>query len=60
MNIHPVIGIQQTDIESDDFAVHYMRTRIENGDDVDNEEFSFFVKKSFELIRNLKLLLGTR
>lgn len=56
MNLFPVT-IFHTDFENDDFAVISMRNKIETGDEVDNEEFSVFIKKSIEVIRNLKVLL---
>ena len=56
MNLFPVT-IFHANFENDDFALISMRNKIETGDEVDNEEFSVFVKKSVELIRNLKRLL---
>ena len=44
-------------LDYDDFAVSTMLTRLQTGEDVDNEEFSAFVKKCQDLIRNLQMLL---
>ena len=55
---HSIIPIPETLIDIDDFAIITMRTRIETGEDVDNEEFKLFVKKCQDLIRNLRQLVG--
>jgi hypothetical protein len=57
MNNYPLVSIHESGIESDDFAIVTMLSRIENGDEVDNEDFSLFVKKSHELIRNLNRMV---
>ena len=54
---HSIIPLPETAIDIDDFAVITMLTRIETGEDVDNEEFTLFVKKCQELIRNLRQLV---
>ena len=54
---HSIITLPETTIDIDDFAVITMLTRIETGEDVDNEEFTLFVKKCQELIRNLHRLV---
>jgi hypothetical protein len=56
MNNYP-LSIHESGIESDDFAIVTMLSRIETGDEVDNEDFSLFVKKSHELIRNLNRMV---
>jgi len=49
--------MQDRGIESDDFTMITMLFRIETGDEVDNEDFSLYVKKSLELIRNLSRMV---
>jgi hypothetical protein len=55
MNFFP-LNIFHTDFENDDFAVISLRYKIETGDEVDSEDFSLFLNKSIEVIRNLKTL----
>ncbi len=51
------INFQDIVIESDDFAVKTILTRLETGEDVDNEEFSAFVKKCQDMIWSLRNML---
>ena len=52
-----LLTIPETGFDSDDFAMTIMLNRLETGEDVDNEEFSVFVRKCQDLIRNLNNLL---
>ncbi len=51
------INFQDIVIESDDFAVKTILTRLETGEDVDNEEFSAFVKNCQDMIWSLRNML---
>lgn len=52
-----IIPIQDTIFDIDDFATITMLIRIETGEVVDNEEFTIFLKKCQDLIRNLHRLV---
>ena len=55
---HFINPLPETAFDIDDFATINLLTRIETGEDVDNEEFTVFVKKCQDLIRNLRQLVS--
>lgn len=55
---HSHTPLQETAFEIDDFATIMLRIRIETGEDIDNEEFTQFVKKLQDLVSNLRRLVS--
>jgi len=54
---HSPLPFEEAAIDNDDFVISTMLSRLETGEDIDNEEFSVFVKRCLELIQNLQKLV---